>query len=868
MRFRSLFQPVRRPFRWPAPPKRKSQPLRCERLDDRWLPSFLEPVSYPVGTYPTAITTGDFNNDGLTDLVTANRGWSNESPTVSLLLGNADGSFQPARDAVTTYWSSSIAVGDFNSDGKLDIVTGSTGGYYAELLLGRGDGTTQAPSTINLSGYSQSISVGDLNNDGKLDICAVWHSFGYYGDTYAYTSVILGTGTGTFTGNLSSWLGYGYHTSAALADFNGDGKLDIAATNYNGQVNVALGFGTGNFDSPNSFQASNAYYDNLTVIADDLNNDGHLDLATTAPSIATVNVLLGNGTGQFTTRNSYPTGLGPRSLATADFNNDDNPDLIAASSGTISVMLGDGEGAFETPIQSISTFSPLAVVVGDFNGDGLPDAATADQPSADLTVNTASVFINDGDWTGPGVAGLTINDVTVTEGNTGTTNATFNITLSVASTEPVTVQYATHDVNTTAGVDYQSTAGTLTFAPGETSKSISIAVLGDRTAEWNESFHLVLTNPTNAFLADGSGIGLINDDEPQIYFDFGPVYVTEGNTGTRLASFTVRMQNAYDVPVDVNYSVAEGDTRWWEWGYYYAPPAATAGSDFAAGNGTITFSPGETEKIISVPVFGDRVAEWNEHFSVDLTGSNHGRLMQDHAVGVILDDEPYVYVDYPDVMEGNSGTANMIFTITLSNASDLPVTVNYATRDGTAVVGSDYHARSGTVTFAPGETTKTVAVPVIGDRIGEPNEFIALDLSDAVGANVTNSVGYGYILNDEPWINIESAQIVEGNSGTRLMTFTVYLSAAYDQTITVKYKTENGTAKVSDKDYNAASGTLTFLPGQTTKTFTVTIRGDTKKEVDEYFYAVLHSNSTNSQIEYDSAVGVIIDDDARRGRRP
>jgi hypothetical protein len=866
MRFRSLFQPVRRPFRWPEKRNVRYRPLHCERLDDRIVPSFLEPVNYDVRTFPDHVVTGDFNNDGRADLLTANQYDESGSgfASVSVLLGNSNGTFQPARHSQTLGRSVSVATGDFNADGKLDLVSAAYWGASVEVLLGQGDGTFQHHAWYYVSGTPQSVSVGDINNDGKLDICNVSNLFGYYGDTYAYVDVLLGTGTGAFGMAGTSFLGYGFHTSLAIADFNGDNKLDIAGTDGTyGLVNVALGTGTAYFNSPTSYQASSVYYDyGISVIATDLNKDGRIDLATTAPSASSVSVLLGNGAGSFAPKQTYSSGIGSRTLAKADFNSDGNPDLIAASTGTVSVMLGTGTGAFGAPIYSISTVTPLSVVVGDFNSDGRPDAATANSG-----VRSASVFLNDGDWTGPGAAGISISDVTLTEGNSGTTNATFTVSLSTTAAQTITVQYSTLDVSATAGSDYQSTSGTLTFAPGEKRKTVTVAVIGDRVAEWNESYRLVLSNPTNAFLLNQFGSCTITDNEPRLAIDYGPVYITEGNTGSTLATFTVRIPQAYDVPVEVNYSVAEGDTEWWEWGYYYAPPPATAGSDFTGGNGTITIPAGELEKTITVPVLGDRIGEWYEYFSVDLTGSNYGMIDQNHAVGIIVDDEPYLYVNYPEVTEGNSGTVNLIFTIALSSASDIPVTVNYATSDGSAVAGADYQSRSGSVTFMPGESSKTVAVPVIGDRVGEWNESFLLNLTDAVGANLNGAQGYASIVDNEPRINIEYAQIVEGNSGTRLMTFTVYLSAAYDQTVTVRYRTEDGSARVSDNDYNAASGTLTFNPGETSKTFTVTIRGDKKKESDEYFYAILHTNSSNSLIEYDSAAGIIINDDGPRGRR-
>src|SRR5262249_43580653 len=160
--------------------------------------------------------------------------------------------------------------------------------------------------------------------------------------------------------------------------------------------------------------------------------------------------------------------------------------------------------------------------------------------------------------------------------------------------------------------------------------------------ENSESFLLQLTSPINVFVADAQGWGTIVDDEPRISLDPGPVYVTEGNTGTTTAVFTVRLANAYDQPVDVNFSTAEGDTEWWYgasyYGYYPPPPSATSDTDFQAQTDTLTFAPGETVKKIMVVVNGDHAVEDNEYFSVDLTGTSPNATLDesvDHAVGVI-----------------------------------------------------------------------------------------------------------------------------------------------------------------------------------------------------------------------------------------
>jgi hypothetical protein len=164
--------------------------------------------------------------------------------------------------------------------------------------------------------------------------------------------------------------------------------------------------------------------------------------------------------------------------------------------------------------------------------------------------------------------------------------------------------------------------------------------------------------------------------------------------------------------------------------------------------------------------------------------------------------------------------------------------------------------------FAPGETSKTVTVLVNGDRLAEPNETFVVNLSSPTNATVADGQGLGTILDDEPRISISDVTKKEGKRGqTTSFTFTVTLSAAYDQPVTMSYKTTDGTAKTSDNDYVAKSGTLTFAPGETTKTITITVNGDNKKESDEYFYLDLFGNSSNSLFTKHRGTGTILNDD-------
>jgi probable HAF family extracellular repeat protein len=223
---------------------------------------------------------------------------------------------------------------------------------------------------------------------------------------------------------------------------------------------------------------------------------------------------------------------------------------------------------------------------------------------------------------------------------------------------------------------------------------------------------------------------------------------------------------------------------------------------------------------------------------------------------------PLMNIGDVTVTEGNTGTRATAFTVTLSAAASQPVTVAYATANGTATAGSDYLATSGSLTFAPGETSKTINVQVIGDRLPEPNETFGVNLSSPTNAIIADGQGTGTILDDEPRISISDVTKYEGKKGqSTQFTFTVALSAAYDQAVTMSFKTTDGTAKTSDNDYVAKTGTLTFAPGQMTKTITITVNGDSKKEADETFYIDLFGLSGNALSTKSRGVGTILNDD-------
>ena len=532
--------------------------------------SFTAPHPLGVDLGPWAVATADFNGDGALDLAVVNY----LPGTVSVLLGNGDGTFRPTPIFFGgDNGPSSVAVGDFNGDGRPDLVLANFKSTTVSVFLGKGDGTFSMPLLFSAGTSPAFAAVGDFNGDGKQDLAVA----NYFSTT---VSVLLGKGDGTFGPPVSFAAGPSPQV-VAVGDLNRDGKLDLAVANAGSSTAaVMLGRGDGTFQPPQAFDVGGI---NPTYIAmGDLRGLGTLDLVVATygcfyyspcPVVShTISVLLGNGDGTFNPPLFFEAGSGPNSVTVADFNGDGRQDLAVADYGpstqratTVAVLLGNGDGTFQPPLTFDAGISPAFAAANDFNRDSSLDLAVVNYDGA-----TVSVLLNAtapsqqvamptfspaaGVYSGP--QSVSISDATsgatiyyTTDGSTPTTaSPVYGGPITVTQTTTVKAMAAAVGManSAVASATYTIRVATPALSPGGGTYTSAVTVtLSDSTAGATIYYTMDGSTPTTA---------------SPVYS--GPIMVTQtttikamaaagGMANSAVASATYTIQQSFTLTVSV-----------------------------------------------------------------------------------------------------------------------------------------------------------------------------------------------------------------------------------------------------------------------------------------------------------------------------
>jgi Ca2+-binding RTX toxin-like protein len=474
-------------------------------------------------------------------------------------------------------------------------------------------------------------------------------------------------------------------------------------------------------------------------------------------------------------------------------------------------------------------------------------------PSANATIarNVATATIIDNDASA-GTPVVSINDFVIDE---AAKEANFVITLNKPNTAVVSMNYATQNGAALAGSDFVATSGTLSFAPGETTKTVKVTLLNDTVAETSEAFNLVLSGLTNATTPDPVGTAIISEnDAPAVTkSNFIVDDITVGESDA-YADFLVRLDAPNTGVVTVSYTTSNG--------------TAISSSDYLGQGGSLTFAPGETVKTVRVSLISDTGVEPSENFNFRLFNpSANATIARDIATATIIDNDASAgtpVVSLGDaVVDENNGLAYV--TLTLNKPSTGGVNVNYSIQSITATSGADFVIfPPQIVSFAAGETAKTIAVGLLDDTTSESSEIFDVAITSVTGATVSDGRGHVIIGSNDntpvatSTVSVANVAAVENDGYTD---FLVRLDAPNTGAVTVSYTTSNGTA-ISSSDYLGQGSSLTFAPGETVKTVRVTLINDTGIEPSENFNFQLFNPSANAVLGNTTATATIVDDDS------
>ena len=775
---------------------------------------------------------------------------SNSVPGVSSVIALSNGDFVvSSREWVTRGNGATGTTGALALDTALAVDGYSVplaDGSYLVCSLGRDNGAISAAGSITWSAASTAV-VGEVTVANSLlgtttneMVCRGLITPGvialpdsrYLVYTPGYDSAVAGDvgavtlGTGSLSGLITA-------QNSVIGSYpTGDGK------NGDGS-NLA-------YDASRSRILIGKHYANYITIFSAANNVG--------PSLSINDVVFDEGNSGTKTA-TFTVQLSTASAAAVTFDiGTANASATAGSDYVARQLVGQ-------TIPAGTTSKSFSVTI---NGDSLPEA------SETFTVNLSNVAgaktidaqaigkIKNDDG-----AAISVENISITEGNSGSKVANFKISLLEAIATPVTYNIATANGTAIAGSDY--VAGILagqSIAAGQTSQIFNVTINGDITTESDETFSVILTNVAGATIGNGVGVGtIVNDDFAELYVD--EVSVAEGAAGsTKEMTFTVRL--SIPSSVDVTYDITTIDS------------SAEADSDFVAKQLIGQVIPaGSTSKTFSVTINGDDMIEPDEALNLYVHNIVGSPTTQASPTGWILNDDgassnPQLSISDVSITEGNNGTKLANFTVQLSSPTGVTVGYDITTVDGTASSETDFVAnRLVAQRIAAGQTFKTFSVVINGDIDVESDEMFQVNVSYIIGATAGNMQATGTIVNDDTsplMLSIADASVIEGNRGARTADFIVSLSAPAPQGgVTFNIATgslhSTGNAATPNSDYSAVSTrVITIAAGATSTSFGVKVLGDTRVENNELFNVIVSSVS-GAGIARGEAKGTIINDD-------
>jgi hypothetical protein len=480
----------------------------------------------PTGSSPLAVISAELNGDRQQDLAVANQ----QDSTVSILLGNGDGTFQAQVTYATGQGPDDVLVGDFNGDGKLDLAVANNAADTISILLGNGDGTFQTHVDYATGLAPVRVVTGDFNGDGVLDLAV--------SNEQANTvSVLLGNGDGTFQTHVDYGVGE-QPTGLAIADFNGDDVLDLAVANFTSNtVSLLAGNGDGTFQSPVDFATATGP---VSLVAADFNGDGLPDLVVAELIASQVSFLPGKGNNTFGARVDYNTGLYPESVVAGVFNNEGVLDLALPTDdalGSVSVLLGEGNGAFQKSTDSPAGLLPVSITTGDFNNDGRLDVATADENS-----NSASALLET-------TALLSPTNLVFTSQTLGTTSTAQSLTLTNVSYQTLSIS----SISTAAPFAETDDCGDSLAGLASCTMSVTFRPTVPGTSNGTVSVSDGAVGSPQVASLTGTGTGPVASFNPSSV-NFGNV-----NVGSQSSPETVTLSNTGNATLNIASVTVSGD---------------------------------------------------------------------------------------------------------------------------------------------------------------------------------------------------------------------------------------------------------------------------------------------------------------------